>query len=410
MDEKILKKYAALAVRNGVNVRPGQPLVITAAVQDAPFVRMCAEEAYSAGASKVTVRWTDETLTHMGYEHQSVETLTDIPDWITERERYEQGQGVCYLHIESDTPGFMGDVDQEKIRQYRLAAMKKLEPYQTYTINNIGQWSIVAVPGRGWAKKVFPDLPEDEAVEALGDAILYASRVLADNDPAAEWKRHDEELEERCRILNGYQFSALHFTNSLGTDLTVGLVKDHIWAGGRSFTPEGVAFNANIPTEECFCMPDRLRVDGKVFASMPLDLRGTLVKDFWFEFKDGKVADHSAAEGLEALDGMLETDEGSTRLGEVALVPYESPISKQGILYFNTLFDENASCHLALGRCYPENIRGGEEMEPDELLAAGGNYSMNHVDFMFGTADMNVTGIGADGSQTPVFRNGNFVF
>ena len=256
--------------------------------------------------------------------------------------------------------------------------------------------------------KVFPDKNEEDAVKALWDAILLSVRVREDNDPVEEWERHDAELMKHCDILNEHQFKAVHFKNEKGTDLTVNLVKDHIWVGGGCTTPEGVFFNPNMPTEECFCMPDRNNVNGKVFASKPLSYSGRVVEDFWFEFKDGVVVDYGAAKHKDALDELLNTDEGSRHLGEVALISYDSPISNLNILFYNTLFDENASCHLALGRCYPENVKGGIEMNEEELKNVGGNSSMNHVDFMFGTSDMTVTGIREDGSEVEVFRNGNF--
>ncbi len=251
-------------------------------------------------------------------------------------------------------------------------------------------------------------MSEEDAVNALWQAILFSVRVREDNDPVKEWEQHDKELLEHCDVLNSHQFKALHFENSKGTDLTVGLVKNHIWVGGGCSTPEGVFFNPNMPTEECFCMPDRNNVNGKVYASKPLNYAGKLVEDFWFEFKDGKVVDYGASNGREALTQLLDTDEGARHLGEVALISYDSPISNLNILFYNTLFDENASCHLALGRCYPENVAGGIEMSDEELLEVGGNNSMEHVDFMFGTSDMTVTGIKEDGSEVTVFANGNF--
>ncbi len=409
MNESILRKYAKLAVRSGVNVQKGQPLVITASVRDADFTEYCVEEAYKAGASVVNVKWNDEVISHMDYEYQDTETLKIIPDWFIDRVRYEHDNKACYLHIESETPGFMSDIDQEKLTARRLVYMEKMKPYRAYTMNNIGQWSIVALPNPKWAKRLFPDLAEDKAVEALWKAILTAVRVREDNDPVAEWEAHDKELADHCRILNDHQFDKLHFESETGTDLYVGLVKDHIWCGGIGETPEGICFNPNMPTEEVFCMPDRNRVDGKVVASKPLSYNGKVIEDFWFEFKDGAVVDYGAGKSEEALKQLLDTDEGSKHLGEVALISYDSPISNMNILFFNTLFDENASCHLALGRCYAENIKGGYDMTEEDILAAGGNQSLNHEDFMFGTRGMKVTGIKADGSTVEIFRNGNFV-
>ena len=408
MNENILRKYASLAVRKGANVQKGQLLVINASVFDARFVEYCVEEAYKAGAGAVSVQWSDENISHMHYQYMTVEELSNIPDYNVERIKYEHGRKACYLNISSSTPGLMSDIDPQKMQASRIAGMKKMAPYMSYTMNNEGQWCVIALPNPKWAMKVFPDKNEEDAVKALWDAILLSVRVREDNDPVEEWERHDAELMKHCDILNEHQFKAVHFKNEKGTDLTVNLVKDHIWVGGGCTTPEGVFFNPNMPTEECFCMPDRNNVNGKVFASKPLSYSGRVVEDFWFEFKDGVVVDYGAAKHKDALDELLNTDEGSRHLGEVALISYDSPISNLNILFYNTLFDENASCHLALGRCYPENVKGGIEMNEEELKNVGGNSSMNHVDFMFGTSDMTVTGIREDGSKVEVFRNGNF--
>ncbi len=409
MNKEILKKYARLAVRTGVNVQPGQLLVIRASVKDSEFIEYCVEEAYKAGAGSVMVNWNDENITHMSYEYQSLETLCEIPDWMEEKTKWEHEKKCCYLSVASGTPGLMADIDQEKMRKSMIANMMKMQKYQAYTMNNMGQWSVVALPNPRWAKRVFPDKTEEEAVDALWSAILTSVRVTEDNDPINEWKKHDERLASHCDILNAHQFKALHFKNSKGTDLTVNLVKNHIWVGGGCRTPEGVFFNPNMPTEECFCMPDRNNVNGKVFASKPLNYAGKVIENFWFEFKEGVVVNYGAEKGEEAIKTLLETDEGSKHIGEVALISYDSPISNLNILFFNTLFDENASCHLALGRCYPENVEGGTEMDEHQLAEVGGNSSMNHVDFMFGTADMSVTGIKEDGSEVTVFAEGNFV-
>ena len=408
MTEEILRKYARLAVVSGSNVQPGQLLVIRASVRDWQFIEYCVQEAYNAGAKAVMVDWNDENISHMHYEYQSVDTLCEIPDWSEEKVKWEQENKCAYLNVSSGTPGLMSDIDQGKMQKSMMARMKRMRKYQPYTMNNLGQWSIVALPNPKWAKKVFPDMSEEDAVNALWQAILFSVRVREDNDPVKEWEQHDKELLEHCDVLNGHQFKALHFANSKGTDLTVGLVKNHIWVGGGCSTPEGVFFNPNMPTEECFCMPDRNNVNGRVYASKPLNYAGKLVEDFWFEFKDGVVVDYGASKSKEALTQLLDTDEGARHLGEVALISYDSPISNLNILFYNTLFDENASCHLALGRCYPENVHGGIEMSDEELLEVGGNNSMEHVDFMFGTSDMTVTGIKEDGSEVTVFANGNF--
>ena len=409
VNEGLLKKYASLAVRTGINIEKGQLLVIRASVRDHAFVELCVREAYEAGAGQVRLQWNDENISHMGYEYETTESLSYVPDWVVERTRFEQEKGAAYLTIDSSTPGLMSDIDQEKLAAVRLENMKRMKPFQAYTMNNVGQWSIIAFPSEKWARKVFPGKAGDEAVDTLWNAILTAVRIREDNDPVAEWKKHDDELMRHCKLLNELNFDRLHFESELGTDLYVGLVKEHIWSGGGNYSRSGTFFNANIPTEEVFCMPDRNRVDGKVFASKPLSYGGKVIEDFWFSFRDGVVIDYGAKKEKEALTKLLETDEGSRHLGEVALISYDSPISNLNLLFFNTLFDENASCHLALGRCYPENIKGGEEMSEEELMRHGGNQSMNHVDFMFGTKEMRVTGIQNDGTEVEIFRNGNFV-
>lgn len=408
--KNVMEKYAKLAVVAGANVQPGQLLVINAAAADYQFVRMCVKAAYEAGAVYVKVNWSDEQHGLMNYQYCSVETLTEFPQWSYDMRAWEQEKGCCYLYVLSDTPGLMKDIDPEKVQAVQQESSKKFAPLQRYTMNNDGQWSIVALPSAGWAKKVFPDMEEDAAVEALMEAILMSVRVSEDNDPIEEWKHHNEEILAHSAKLNAYNFKALHFTNELGTDLTVELVKDHIWSGGCEYSTKGVLFNPNMPTEENFCMPLKTGVNGKVYASMPLSYRGKLIEDFWLEFKDGRVVDFGAAKEQETLKNLVEFDEGSCYLGEVALISYDSPIRKTGILFYNTLFDENASCHLALGRAYPMNVKGGTQMSDEELEAAGANYSMAHVDFMFGSREMHIEGICQDGSIVTVFDHGNFAF
>ncbi|MEE3424352.1 MAG: aminopeptidase, partial [Erysipelotrichaceae bacterium] len=324
--------------------------------------------------------------------------------------KWEQDSKACYLSVASDMPGALKDVDSDKLNAYQQAYYGKMADLMAYTMNNEGQWCILGVPSVEWARVVFPDLSDEEAFEKLGDAIFAVTRVSEDNDPIAEWEAHDKELMEHARKLNEYNFKELHFTSASGTDLTVGLVKDHIWAGGCGKTPEGIYFDPNMPTEEVFCMPLKTGTNGKVVASKPLSYNGKVIEDFWFRFENGKVVDFDAKKEKEALKQLLEFDEGSAYLGEVALVPYDSPVSRSGILFFDTLYDENAACHLALGRPYPENIKGGEQMSKEELLAHGANDSLQHEDFMFGTADMDIDGIKEDGSVIPIFRKGNFVF
>ena len=408
--EKMYDKLAELLVKKGVNVQKDQPVIINASVRDADFVEKVVRYAYEAGAKYVSVEWGDSKISKMAYQYQSMETLSEIPQHMYDKRKCQQDGGACYISIASGKPGEMADVDGEKIRAVNMAYYSKMADLMSYTMNNEGQWTIAGVPSLEWAKVVFPDLPDDEAFEKLGDAIFAVTRVTEDNDPIADWNEHDNELIEHAKKLNEYNFEKLHFTSELGTDLYVGLVKDHIWVGGGCTTPKGVYFDPNMPTEEIFCMPLKTGTNGIVYASKPLSYNGKVIKDFWLRFEDGKVVDYDAKEEKEALSILLDFDEGSRYLGEVALVPYDSPISKSGILFFNTLYDENAACHLALGRPYPENIKGGEEMSKEELAAHGANDSMQHNDFMFGTKEMDIDGIKEDGTVVPVFRKGNFVF
>lgn len=403
------QKLAKLAVVRGVNVQPNQPLVITASVRDYEFVRMVAKEAYAVGAREVIVNWIDTELGKLNYTYQSEEALTDIPDWKYDMVKREHDLGACYLRINSDMPGALKDVDQSKVRAYQMAYSKKMKDLRKYTMNNEGQWCVIGIPSVEWAKVVFPELSEEEAFEKLEDAIFMTSRVTEDSDPLENWRIHDANLVEHARKLTELNFKQLHFTSELGTDLTVELVDNHVWIGGGDKTPKGVYFDPNIPTEECFTMPKKTGVNGIVYASKPLSYSGKVIDGFWFRFENGKVVDFGAKQEEEILKSLLDFDEGSRYLGEVALVPYDSPISNSNILFFNTLFDENAACHLALGMPYPENVKGGANMSEEELKASGANESSQHEDFMFGTKEMNIDGIQQDGTVVPVFRNGNFV-
>lgn len=408
-NENMYRKLAVLAVRRGVNVQKDQPLVIRADVRDYPFVEMIAEEAYNAGAAYVDVRWRNQAITRLDYLNQSEETLADIGQWAVDREQEAHDKGACYLSVISDKPGSLKGIPASKISAYQKAFHEKMGPLQAYTMNNIGQWCVLGTASKEWAKAVFPELSEEEAFEKLEAVLFDVTGVTEDNDPVAYWQAHDAGLISHARKMTEFNFKELHFKNSLGTDLHVGLVEDHIWVGGGCTTPAGVYFDPNLPTEEVFCMPHREKVNGTVVSSRPLSYNGVLIDHFTLKFENGKVVEHHAEKEEEALSQLLDFDEGSRHLGEVALVPHESKISQSGILFYNTLYDENASCHLALGRPYPENIRGGEEMSPEELKEKGGNASLQHEDFMFGTADMSVDGIMHDGTVIPVFRNGSFV-
>ena len=409
-DKKLIKELAKLAIVNGVNVQSGQPLVINAPVEAYELVRECVKIAYEQGCSLVTVNYLDDKKTRLDYENASCETLSTVPDWSLAKKQFEIDTHVCYLHIIGEDPDLLNGIDPVKVRSVSYARGKAFQKYQYYTMNNIGQWSIIAYPNLEWAKKVFPDKGDDEALEELWKAILYTSRV-EEGRTLDNWDAHNKEIHEHCKVMNDYNFKSLHFKNSIGTDLTVGLIKDHIWEGGYDVSKGEypAKFNPNIPTEEVFTMPDRYHIDGKVVSTKPLSYNGTIISRFELTFKDGQIVDYDALDNKETLKSLIEMDKGTKSLGEVALISYDSPISNSGILFYDTLFDENASCHLAIGACYPTNVKGGPELSREELYELGGNDSMEHVDFMFGSNDMSIIGTTYDGKEVEVFKDGNFV-
>ncbi len=406
---ELIKKLAKLAVEVGANVQEGQLVWVNTSTESKELARMIVEAAYERGAKRVTVNWMDEYVTKAGYENMEVETLEDIPQWRIEKMKYFTEEDGCIISITSPIPGINAGLDPVKMQRAGIASSKAFEFFRNHTMGNHAQWTIVASPNVIWAEKVFPELKGDEAVEALWDAILKASRVTETNNPVAEWDKHNEELLAHNKILNDFDFETLEFKNSLGTDLKVGLIENHVWAGGGENSTKGRYFNPNIPTEENFTMPAKFKVDGKVVATTPLNYQGKLIEDFYLVFKDGKVVEYDAKKQKDALDNLINFDEGSAYLGEVALISHDSPIQNSGILFYNTLFDENASCHLALGRAYPMNVKGGVEMSKEELEKIGSNLSMTHVDFMFGSADMDIVGVQKDGTRVQVFKDGNFV-
>lgn len=403
-----LKKFADLAVNIGANVQKEQTVIVNASTDNNTFARSIVDSAYAAGAKRVIVEWNDPYVGRLGYLNMTTETLQEVPEHIIGKYEHYVSEGACFISVTSPVPGLNKDVPSEKLQKASQARSQKLEFFQTHMMGNRAQWTIVGAPNIVWAEKVFPGKEGEEAVEALWEAILNASRVYADNDPVKDWEAHNERLARHNRILNDHQFKALHFKNSLGTDITVELVRNHVWAGGNETSTSGVVFNPNIPTEESFTMPYKYGVNGKVVATKPLNYQGNLIEDFWLEFKDGAVVDYDAKKEKKTLKSLVEFDEGSRYLGEIALIPHDSPISNTGILFLNTLFDENASCHMALGRAYPMNVEGGTEMDKESLEKLGSNQSMAHSDFMFGSADLDVTGIKDDGTKVQIFKDGNF--
>ena len=409
MEEK-LREYARLLVEVGVNLQKGQTLVISSLVDTAPFARMCAEAAYDAGAKEVVMDWSDEICSKQYYLRAADELFDTAPEW---KKAFRNGYaeaGASFLSISSGDPEIFKDVDPERMLRSSRAYGKALEPFRARLMANRNPWCIGAIPVEVWAKKVFPSLSGEEATEKLWDAVFRSVRITGKGDAVQRWREHEDTLRARIDRLNAWRFEKLHYTNSLGTDLTVRLPKDHLWAGGSSATPDGLRFIPNMPTEEIFTAPLKTGTDGVVCASMPLVSSGNIIRGIRFVVKEGRIVEYSADSGEEFLKSELEVDEGARYFGEVALVPYDSPIRNQEILFYDTLFDENAACHIAFGEAYPECVKGGEEMSEEELAAAGLNKSDTHVDFMIGTADLSIVGTTADGEEIEIFRGGNFTF
>ena len=406
--EAKLKEYARLLVEVGANVQKGQTLVLGSPIECAEFARMCASAAYDAGCREVVADWVDPLLTRERYLRAEDGVFDEFPAW---RAQFFNGYdeiGAASLWIDGYDPELMKDVDPERMTRADRAAEKPLEKTTHMQMASLVAWCIGAVPVHSWAKKVFPDCPVEEAMDRLWDAILASVRVTGDGTAVERWREHLALLHARRDRLNEYNFKSLHYTNSLGTDLTVELPEGHLWASGASRTPKGQVFVCNMPTEEIFTAPKRDGVNGVVYAALPLVESGNIIDGFHFVVKDGRIVEYHAERGEEFLKEAISLDEGASYFGEAALVPYDSAISNMGLLFYNTLFDENARCHLAFGEAYPECIKGGQDMSREELNAHGLNYSIQHCDFMIGTADLSIVGTTHDGREIPVFVNGNF--
>ncbi|MCZ8514439.1 aminopeptidase [Paenibacillus filicis] len=403
-----LERYAALAVQVGVNIQPGQTLVVTAPLSSAPFVRLVTKKAYEAGAKNVHVEWSDDEITRIKYELAPDEAFKEYPLWRA-RAWEEMAEGnAAFLSVMASNPDLLQGIDPERIANASKASGQALQKWRSYMMTDKTSWSIVAVPSPAWAAKVFPDLDESRQEEALWDAIFAATRVSA-GDPVEAWKEHTRTLDAKADHLNAKKYRKLRYQGA-GTDLTIELPENHLWVSGGSVNAQGVPFVANMPTEEVFTAPLKEGVNGTVRSTKPLSYGGTLIKDISLTFENGKIVDARASAGFEVLKRLIETDEGSAYLGEVALVPHRSPISDTNIVFFNTLFDENASSHLAIGKAYAFCLEGGKSMSPEEQAKNGLNSSLVHVDFMIGSADMNIDGERADGTTEPVFRDGNWAF
>lgn len=401
-----LEKYAQLIAEVGVNVQESHTVVLQISVEQAPLARLITKKAYELGANEVVVQWSDDTIQKEFLTHAANDRIETVPQHKIDQTEDWIEKGASRISVVSADPGSLAGVDPERVAAFQLAMGKAMHKLRLATQSNKVSWTVVAAAGSEWAKKVFPDLSEEAAQDALWDQIFKTTRIYTE-DPIAAWKKHDETLQEKANELNAEQFDSLHYT-APGTDLTIGLPKGHLWEGAGSFNARGEKFMANMPTEEVFTAPDSRRVDGVVSSTKPLSYAGTIISGMTFAFKDGKVVDFSAEQGEEVLAKLLDTDEGARRLGEVALVPDPSPISQSGIIFFNTLFDENASNHLAFGSAYAFNLQGGTEMSEEELTEAGLNRSQTHVDFMIGSAEMNIDGVRKDGSTVPIFRNGDW--
>ena len=406
MEEK-LQEYARLLVRVGLNVQRGQTLVISSPVECAYFARLGAAEAYAVGCKEVVMNWHDDALGRMKYLYADDAVFDDVPLWRRHFFNDYAQEGAAYLAISASDPENLKGVDGSRIIRAQQASGKALKEFDRLQMCSGFPWCIASIPIPSWAKTVFPEDGEERAMERLWDAIFRAVRISGDGKAVEKWQAHLKTLHARMEKLNALKFKSLHYTNALGTDLTVELPEGHIWEAGNDVTLSGQEYIANIPTEELFTSPLKTGVNGVVYASLPLVHDGNIIDGFHFVVKDGKIVEARARQGEETLQAAIAVDEGASYFGEVALVPYDSPISNQKILFYNTLFDENAACHIAFGEAYP-CLEGGQKMTKEELKARGLNDSITHVDFMVGTPDLRIVGTTHDGREIPVFENGNF--
>lgn len=408
--EENLQKYAKLLVSKGINVQKGHTIVINIDVEQAPFARLLTKEAYALGAEEVIIKWTDDFVTRETYLHTSEERMTNIPQYKVDESLDMIEKKASRLSVRSADPDALNGVDGKKLAAVQKANNVAFDAQRTATQANKVSWTVAAAAGTKWAAKVFPELAtEEEQVDALWNEIFKTCRVY-EADPVAAWDAHEARLLSKADVLNAEQFDSLHYTAANGTDLTVGMPQNHIWESAGSVNAQNEKFIANMPTEEVFSAPDFRRIDGVVKSTKPLSYAGNIIDGMTFRFENGQVTEVTAEKGEDTIKRLVEENDGGRSLGEVALVPDPSPISQSGIVFFNTLFDENASNHLALGSAYASSVVGGTEMSQEELAAAGLNRSTTHVDFMIGSADMNIDGIRKDGSVMPIFRNGDWAF
>ncbi|MGN0298520.1 MAG: aminopeptidase [Lachnospiraceae bacterium] len=407
MKKTLLKKYAELIVKMGANVQRDQEVIITAAVDQSELVKMVVREAYLAGAKKVTVDWTCQEVTKLTYRYETIKTLSSIPEWRKEKFAYQAETLPCMIYIESSGPDSLKGIDPVKMAKVQANRYPIIKPYND-AMENKYQWVIVAASSKEWAKKVFPKERTSVAVEKLWKLILDCAHVTEDNDPIEVWKQHNKSFEERSAWLNSLGLTELHYESGNGTNFTVGMHPKAKWDGGSEISLQGIEFNPNMPTEEIFTSPMKGKAEGVLVATKPLSYRGQLIDQFSITFKDGKAVDCHAEVGEAILRSMISADENAGYLGEVALIPVSSPINQSGVLFYNTLFDENASCHIALGRGFTNLLEGYENMTQEEMENSGINSSMIHVDFMIGSDDMKIVGKTQDGAEILIFENGTW--
>ncbi|WP_077616836.1 aminopeptidase [Caenibacillus caldisaponilyticus] len=401
-----LEKYAELALKKGVNIQKGQELVVTAKLSAASFVRLVAKKAYQAGAKHVHIEWRDDDLTRTRFLYAPEESFEDYPEWKVHAFETLAEKNAAFLSIYSPNPELLKDIDPEKVAKDNKVEGEALKKFDEFIVKDKVSWSLISVPSETWAAKVFPDLEKEEAIARLWEMIFKMTRVDQE-DPVAAWDDHVKNLQNKAAVLNRKKFKKLHY-KAPGTDLTIEFHEKHRWIDATSTNAKGTPFVANIPSEEVYTLPLKTGVNGKVRSTMPLVYNGNLIEGIELTFKEGRIVDYAAKSGFETLKHLIETDEGSHYLGEVALVPHDSPISQSGLLFYNTLYDENASCHLAIGEAYPTTLEGGADMTREELDAHGVNDSINHVDFMIGSAELDIDGELADGSRIPVMRGGRW--
>ena len=407
MKKTVLREYARLIVRCGVNVQKGQEVMIYAELDQPEFVQMVVEEAYKAKAKKVSVEWSYQPLQKVWTRYETIKTMGTVPEWVKAKQEYFCEVLPARIHLMSEDPDGLKGMNMEKVAKANQMIYPILKPYRDRRENR-EQWCSAAVPGAAWAKKVFPGMRTSTAMEKLWEAILSTSRVT--DDPVKAWEDHNRDLHDRCAYLNSLHIRSLHYTAENGTALTVGMIPEGEWKGGGDTSLQGIFFNPNIPTEECFISPKKGEAEGIVYSTKPLSYQGQLIENFSVRFEGGKAVEVKAEKGEDVLKTLISMDEGAAYLGECALVPQHSPIAESGILFYNTLFDENAACHLALGMGFADTIQDFQNKTLDECRALGVNDSMIHEDFMIGCDSMNIDGICEDGKVVPIFRGGNWAF